>query len=124
MIFKELKSFKCAMEGLIYGFKTQMHMKFHCLVAIVVVSLGFKIQLTHLEWMLILGVIALVFITEMINTAIECSVDLSTTTLHPLAKAAKDCAAAAVLIASLLSLYVGYLVFYEPINKMFFGRLN
>jgi len=63
--------------------------------------------------------IALVLILEGLNTAVEAAVDLPPN-FHPLAKAAKDLAAAMVLIASLASLAVGLLILGPPLwNKIF-----
>jgi diacylglycerol kinase len=64
--------------------------------------------------------IALVLILEGLNTAVEAAVDLSSPNFHPLAKAAKDLAAAMVLIASIASLAVGLLILGPPLWAKFF----
>ena len=66
---------------------------------------------SHLELIALLLAIAFVFITEMINSALEQAIDVATTSFDPLAKLAKDIAAGAVLIATINALAIGYLVF-------------
>ncbi len=61
----------------------------------------------------LLSAVALVLIAELFNTALEVVVNLITDRYHPLAKIAKDVAAAGVLIASIYSLLVGGAVFLE-----------
>ena len=120
-IQNQLISFKCAWQGVISSIKTQGHMKFHVLATIVVISLGVWTHISVIEWMFLTVVIGAVVITEMINTAIECTVDLCTQERHPLAKTAKDIAAGAVLVASIVSLIVGYFIFLHPLDKIMQG---
>jgi diacylglycerol kinase (ATP) len=65
---------------------------------------------TRLELIALMIAIAFVLIAEMVNTAVEATIDLSTPSFDPLAKIAKDLAAGAVLIASVNAVAVGYLV--------------
>ncbi len=62
--------------------------------------------------------ISLVVISEMFNTAIEKTIDMVTETYHPLAKIAKDVAAGGVLIATLNSVVVGYIIFYNKLTDV------
>ena len=73
------------------------------------------LKISRTEWAVIAFTIALVLILEGLNTAVEAAVDLSSPNFHPLAKAAKDLAAAMVLIASLASLAVGLLILGPPL---------
>src|SRR2546430_2933035 len=65
---------------------------------------------------ILLLAIAFVFITEMINSALEQAIDVATTSFDPLAKLAKDVAAGAVLIATVNAVAIGYLVFAGAIS--------
>ena len=67
------------------------------------------------DWAILLLTIALVWVAEFVNTAVEALVDLLSPEIHPLAKAAKDIAAASVLIAALAALVVGLLVLGPPL---------
>ena len=60
---------------------------------------------------LIIIAIALVIITEMLNTAIEFLTDLVSPNFHPLAKKTKDVAAGAVLVAAIIAVILGLMVF-------------
>jgi len=73
------------------------------------------LKLNNIELLILALTIALVLTAEMINTAIEIVVDMFTKEYHPLAKAAKNVAAGAVLISALSAVIVGYLIFYDKI---------
>ena len=106
-----LESFNFALEGIIHVLRTQRNMRIHFLVAVVVLVAAVAIGVSKLELIALLLAISFVFITEMINSAIEQAIDVATTSFDPLAKLAKDIAAGAVLIASVTAIAVGYLVF-------------
>lgn len=105
-----LAPFKTAFAGLVYTFKTQRHMRFHLYVVVIVVLLGLLFHLRMREVLVLLFVISLVLVAEMFNSAIEATVDLVQPNYHPLAKFAKDIAAGAVLITTIIALAVGGLM--------------
>jgi diacylglycerol kinase (ATP) len=105
------ESFNYAIEGIIHVVRTQRNMRIHFAVAVAVLALGAAVGVTKIELMLLLIAIAFVLITEMINTAVEATADVATTSFDPMAKLAKDIAAGAVLIATVNAVAVGYLVF-------------
>ncbi len=106
-----LESFNYAFEGIIHVLRTQRNMRIHFVVAAVVLVAALATGVSRLELIALLLAIAFVMIAEMINTAIEGAVDVSTTSFDPNAKLAKDIAAGAVLIATINAVAVGYLVF-------------
>ncbi len=106
-----LDSFNFAFEGIIHVLRTQRNMRIHFLVAVVVLVTALATGVSKLELIGLLLSIAFVLIAEMLNTAIEGAVDVSTTSFDPLAKLAKDIAAGAVLIATMNAVAIGYLVF-------------
>ena len=106
-----LESFNFAFEGIIHVLRTQRNMRIHFLVAVAVLVAAIFADVTKLELIALLLAIAFVFITEMINSAIEQAIDVATTSFDPLAKLAKDIAAGAVLIATVNAVAIGYLVF-------------
>lgn len=91
--------------------KTQRHMRFHLMAAVVAFGLGCLLDLSVIEIAVLLLTIGLVFVAEMLNTAVEKIVDLTCPHYHPLAKAAKDTAAGAVLAAAIVALAVAYCLF-------------
>lgn len=104
-------SFKYAFEGIITTIKEERNMFIHFLIAIIVVITGVYVRLSLNEWLICLLLFALVFSLELINTAIENTVDLVTTKKNKEAKLAKDAAAGAVLIAAIFASIIGIIIF-------------
>ncbi|HSH36483.1 diacylglycerol kinase [Schnuerera sp.] len=113
-----IESFNYAVTGIIYTLKTEKNMRVHFIIAVIVIILSLFFDFSRLELLMLFFSIALVLITEMINTAVERTVDLVTEDFHPLARLAKDVAAGGVLIAALNSLVVGYLLFFDRLNPL------
>jgi diacylglycerol kinase (ATP) len=93
-------------------------MKIHLVVAAVVLLASLFIGVTRLEFVILLLAITMVIVAELINTAIESSIDIVTTTFDPMAKIAKDVSAAAVLIASINSVALGYLILLRKLKPL------
>ena len=106
-----LDSFNYAFEGIIHVLRTQRNLRIHFAVAIGVIAAAAALGVDRLSMIALLNVTAFVLVAEMVNSAIEGAIDVSTTSFDPNAKLAKDIAAGAVLIASVTALAVGYLVF-------------
>jgi diacylglycerol kinase (ATP) len=106
-----LESFNFAIEGVIHVLRTQRNMRIHFAAAVAVIVVSVAVGVSKMELIVLLLSIAFVLIAEMINTAIEGTIDAATTSFDPMAKLAKDIAAGAVLIASVNAVAVGYLVF-------------
>ncbi|MFB4161755.1 diacylglycerol kinase family protein [Geomicrobium sp. JSM 1781026] len=94
-------------------------MKIHVFLTLFIVLLAISLDVGLLQIGMLVIVIGGVITLEMVNTAIERVVDLVSPTYHPLAKTAKDVAAAAVLIYSMIAVIVGIIVFYEPVMNLF-----
>lgn len=85
----------------------------------VAVALGsLVLGVDRLGLLAVIFAITLVFVTELLNTAIEAAVDVATERYDPLAKIAKDVAAGAVLVAAVNALIVAYLVLFEPVRAL------
>ena len=108
---KLIFSFKYASEGIITTIKEERNMFIHFLIAIIVVITGVYVRLSLNEWFICLLLFALVFSLELINTAIENTVDLVATKKNKKAKMAKDAAAGAVLIAAIFASIIGIIIF-------------
>lgn len=111
------QSFNYAIEGVIHALRTQRNMRIHFAAAAGVLVLAFIYNVTRLELIALLIAIAFVLIAEMVNTAVEATIDLSTPSFDPLAKIAKDLAAGAVLIAAINAIAVGYLVLADRLAR-------
>src|SRR6266545_3873130 len=106
-----IESFNFAIEGVIHVLRTQRNMRIHFAIAVVVLVVAVAAGVSRLELIALLLSITFVLVAEMINTAVEGTIDAATTSFDPMAKLAKDIAAGAVLIASVNAVAVGYLVF-------------
>src|SRR5437763_5948198 len=106
-----LDSFNYAFEGIIHVLRTQRNLRIHFAIAIAVIAAAVALGVGRIELIALLLAIAFVLVAEMVNSAIEGAIDVSTTSFDPNAKLAKDVAAGAVLISSVTAIAVGYLVF-------------
>jgi diacylglycerol kinase len=89
----------------------QPNARIHAVATVLVVALGAWLRISHHEWLAVVLAVVLVIGAEALNTALELAVDLSSPEWQPLARDAKDTAAAAVLVSSLGAAVVGCLVF-------------
>ena len=117
-------SFRYAGQGIYYAFSTQRNFRIHALVTVIVLSLGFAMQLPRVH-VAVLGLTCSAVITlELVNTALEAVVDLTVQqNYHELAKIAKDCAAGAVLIAALTAILVGGCLLIPPLVTLLYALL-
>jgi diacylglycerol kinase (ATP) len=105
------ESFNYATEGILHALRTQRNMRIHLLLAVGVLAAAVALDVDRFELISLILAIGFVLVAEMVNTAVESAVDLATTSFDPMAKLAKDIAAGAVLISSIIAVAVGYLVF-------------
>lgn len=106
IIKKHTISFKYALSGIVYTFKTQPNFKIHTLAAITAIAASFILGLTQTEKIVIVFTVSFVLIAEMINTSIESVVDLLTDKFHQKAKIAKDVSAGMVLFSAITSVLI------------------
>lgn len=100
-------SFKYAWAGVSYAFQTQRNFRVHVGLGSVAIALSLYLGLNSTELAIIGLTTGAVLTMELLNTAIESVVDLTVKqTYHELAKIAKDCAAAAVLISAMAAVGV------------------
>lgn len=107
--------FKVALVGVLQAIREERHMAVHLVLGTVTVIAGWIFSISKMEWLILLLTISLVITTELMNTAIERTVDLVTEEFHPLAKAAKDIAAGAVIVTAAFAVIIGIIIFYTPV---------
>lgn len=113
-------SFKDAFSGIKFTFKNERNFRIHTVVTILVVTAGFVLKISLLEWTSILLCIGLVIAMELVNTAIEQTVDLIVgESFHELARNAKDAAAGAVVISACMSVIIGLIIFFPYVWELF-----
>lgn len=108
-----LDSFNAAIEGIVYVLKSQRNMRFHFCAAAAILILSVVLKMKVGDLLFLLSAIVVVLLAEMINTAVELTMDMIKNSYHPLARAVKDVSAGVVFIASLYAVTVGYLVFFR-----------
>lgn len=113
---KVVESFNYAINGIIDTVRTQRNMKIHLVVALCVLLACFFFDISKIEFLLLAITITLVIAAELINTAIEAAIDMSTNYYHPLAKISKNAAAGGVLVTAINAMIVGYIVFGDKIS--------
>jgi diacylglycerol kinase (ATP) len=112
------KSFTFAGRGIWRFFRTEHNAWIHLAATFVIIAFAFLFKLTTIEVICIVFCIAFVWVTEMINTAIEKAMDFISTERHEQIRNIKDMAAGAVLIASITAVIVGSIIFIPKILSL------
>lgn len=107
---REWLSFRNAAAGIADVCRSERHMRFHLLATVLAGIAGWRLGVSRTDWLWLLAAVSTVWIAETVNSAVERMVDLVSPEFHPLAGAAKDMAAGAVLIAALFAAVVGIVV--------------
>lgn len=110
------RKFLYALAGLSYALRTQPNMRLHLAAALAVLAAASLLGVNRYELLFLFLAIILVLLAEMFNTALEAVVDLASPAFHPLARAAKDVAAGAVLLAALHAVAAGAVIFYPHLR--------
>lgn len=118
---RRLLSFGYAFKGWWYVLRTQPNAWIHAAITVMVFVLAFWLRLPAGEWAILLLATTLVWMAEFANTALEAVVDMTMPDYHPLAKTAKDVAAAAVLVGALGAALIGLLIMGPPLWQRLFG---
>jgi diacylglycerol kinase len=113
-----LRSFGPPLAGLAWALKTQRNLQVHAIATVLVVILGFGLQLAAWEWCVVLLAIGLVCAAELLNTALEILADRVSKEREEPIRRVKDAAAAAVLMAALAALGVGLVVFVPKLWRL------
>ncbi len=112
---KLINSFKYAYQGMIGAFGSERNMKIHFTIMMLVILFGVLFKISCLEWVICFLLFVLVISFELMNTALETTVDLITTKIDPKAKLAKDTSAGSVLFASIFAFLIGLMIFLPRI---------
>lgn len=121
---KWIKSANHAIEGILHAVKTERHMQYHLYAAIFILITAFVLGVRGTNFVLLVTLATLVIAIEMVNTAIEIVTDILFKEYDPRAKAIKDTAAGAVLIAALGAILVGYIILFDPVRDFFYKGLD
>lgn len=113
---KRLRSFGFAIAGIRAFVRSEPHALLHFIATIIVLAAGFYFHVSGMQWIALLIVMSIVWITEMLNTVLEKVMDHVAPDYHPRVKWIKDVAAGAVLIAAVVALAVGAIIFIPLIG--------
>jgi diacylglycerol kinase (ATP) len=111
-----LKSIHHAVNGITAMVRHEHNARVHLAATVMVVALGLRLRVGGDEWRWLLLAIAMVWLTEALNTAIEILCDLVHPGFHPLVKRIKDVAAGAVLVAAITAALIGATIFWPHVS--------
>ena len=114
-IKKRLKSFSYAFNGLKIALKEEHNVRIHLVVTVFVVVLSLLFDINKYEWVAVIFAIGFVFSMELLNSAIENTIDFISLEKHDTIRKIKDLSAAAVLISAFAALITGLIIFFPKI---------
>lgn len=113
-----ISSINNSWNGLKAAYKSEQSMYIHLTATIILLLFSFLLEISTTEWLIIIAIIGLTLVVELLNTAIESTVDLVTKEFHPLAKIAKDTASAAEFILTITSAIISLMIFIPKIMEL------
>ncbi|OOQ58632.1 diacylglycerol kinase family protein [Mucilaginibacter pedocola] len=116
---KFIRGFGFAFNGLKYAYTTQLNFRVHVFAGLLAIAMGFFLQISAAEWNWVTLCIAMVLLTELLNTGIETLTDLVSPGYNKLAGHVKDVSAAAVLVTAFFALVTGCIIFLPKILALF-----
>jgi diacylglycerol kinase len=118
-IVRRAQSFAHAFRGLRICIATTPNLVIHFIVTVCVIIAGFYFKISEIEWIALIFAIGLVIVAEILNTAFEIDINLTSPEYHPYARDTKDVAAGAVLFAVFIAVIIGIIVFLPKILALF-----
>ena len=116
---KQLRSFGYAWKGIRCCIGKEQNLSFHLIATVVTVIAGFLLEITRIDWMIVILCIGVVIAAELFNSAIEKLVDLVSPERHPIAGQVKGIAAGAVLVCAATAAIIGLIVFIPYLTRFF-----
>jgi undecaprenol kinase len=113
-----IASIKHSIEGIKYAYPQEQSLSLHGALSLIVIGLGFILSISFMQWAIIILSLLFVLSIELLNTAIEATVDLVTEDFHPLAKIAKDCGSASAFVATIASGLICGFIFIERLIQI------
>ena len=106
-----VKSCGFAVEGLGFAFRSQRNFRICCLVGMLATVSGLALHFSRVEMVLLILTVCLIIMGELLNTALELTLNLLEAQNHPVVRAAKDVAAGGVFLAVLGTVVIGLFLF-------------
>lgn len=114
-----ISSIRNSWNGLRVAYKNEQSMYIHLIATVLLLLFSFFLKISTTQWLIIIAIIGLTLVVELLNTAIESTVDLVTKEFHPLAKNAKDIASAAEFILAISAFIISLMIFIPKIMELF-----
>ncbi len=114
-----IKSAGYAIEGVLHSARHQRHVRYHFYAAFFVLLLAFVVGVSRTEFLLIAACVIMVLMAELLNTAVEATVDILSPEKSEKARVAKDAAAGAVLVTSAGAATIGAIILYPYLGEIF-----
>jgi diacylglycerol kinase (ATP) len=119
-----LRSFNSAIEGILQAAKTQRHLRYHFYIAAAVLLISYVLGVSRTEFLIIALSVIAVLLTEMLNTAIEATVDIVSPEQSEKARVIKDIAAGAVFVTAFGVAVIGYIILSPYMRDAFHKGLH
>ena len=119
VIKRIISSIRNSWNGLRVAYKNEQSMYIHLIATVLLLLFSFFLKISMTQWLIIIAIIGLTLVVELLNTAIESTVDLVTKEFHPLAKNAKDIASAAEFILAISAFIISLMIFIPKIMELF-----
>ena len=119
LIQKYTKSFKHSIDGIVYAIENEINILFMMLGTILVLLLSYFLKISAIELCFVVISTGVLMACELLNSAIEATVDLITLETHPLAKISKDCGSGATCIVLFAYFFVLGIIFVPKIIELF-----
>ncbi len=121
---KYYDSINYAIEGILTAARTQSHVRFHLFATCVLLLFSYSVGVNRIEFICLTALASLVVVSEMLNSAIEVTVDIASPERSELARIAKDMAAGAVLISAGFAAIIGIFILYPHLTSLLRGELR
>ncbi|NCI47529.1 diacylglycerol kinase family protein [Sediminibacterium soli] len=112
------RAFRHAWDGISVFFRHDRNGRIHLAAAILVLLAGWYFSVSAVEWCILCLCVALVIGLEMMNHALEKLCNMVHEEWHPVVKVIKDVSAGAVLVASVISLITGLIIFLPKLQSI------
>ncbi len=114
-----IKSFNHAIDGVIYTIKNERNFRIHLILLSITIIIGLFFHLTTTEWLFITVISSMVLFAELINTAVENTLDWLEPNHHDDVKIVKDVCAGAVLVTAVGAIIMGIIIFTPYVVELF-----
>lgn len=112
-------SLQYALAGWLYMIRRQKNTRIMSVASIVIFGIAFWLQVSRIEWAILILTMTIVWLTEFLNAGIEAAIDIAAPDIHPMAQVGKDVASAAVLLGVIASVLIGLLLLAPPLLAKF-----